>query len=161
MCVVTDLKSCIIFQDARIIRNIIRHIQHIFSHGVLMARKGLPKKYAKMGFKRGWAAYKRSKRTARSPSRVKTRSYKKRRVSVAKKRYYRRARYGGGKYKPLIDGAIVGIAERFVGGMIPVPGAIKLGVGIFRNNTTLTTLGALQLFGNFLGGNGGNGGGVR
>lgn len=26
-----------------------------------MANRGLPKKYAKMGFKRGWAAYKRSK----------------------------------------------------------------------------------------------------
>lgn len=30
-----------------------------------MAKKGLPKKYAKMGFARGWKAYKASKRTTR------------------------------------------------------------------------------------------------
>lgn len=43
-----------------------------------MARIGLPKKYAKMGFKKGWKAFKASKRKAssrrKSPTRKKTKS---------------------------------------------------------------------------------------
>ena len=38
-----------------------------------MARKGLPKKYAKMGFKRGWRAFKAAKRK-RSTSRTRKRT---------------------------------------------------------------------------------------
>ena len=34
-----------------------------------MARPGLPKKYAKMGFKRGWRAFKAAKRKRSSPKR--------------------------------------------------------------------------------------------
>jgi len=67
---------------------------------------GLPKKYAKMGFKRGWAAYKRSKRS-RSPAR---RTTKNKVVRTARKRSYRRtyrrARTAGGSMKPIIDGLI-------------------------------------------------------
>jgi len=49
-----------------------------------MARKpGLPKKYAKMGFKRGWAAYKASKRRSskRSSKRKKTKRPRLKRTS--------------------------------------------------------------------------------
>ena len=127
-----------------------------------MARKGLPKKYARMGFKRGWAAYKRAQRKPARKRTARRKTTKKRRYNMARrKKYYRRARYGGGKYKPMIDGLLAGAIERFAGQYIPVPGAVKLGVGIFRNNQTLTTLGALQLVNSFMGGNGNGGGGVR
>lgn len=112
-----------------------------------MARKGLPKKYAKMGFKRGWAAYKRARR---SPTRkVARRNPIKRRVyrTARRKKYIRYARGGGGKFKPIIDGFIAGaggeIASRFLGGYgHPVA---TLGVGYFRNNATLKTEGAREL----------------
>jgi hypothetical protein len=53
-----------------------------------MARKGLPKKYAKMGFKKGWRAYKASKRKRRSPTRK--RAPARRRTRAAPKRRVRR-----------------------------------------------------------------------
>lgn len=43
-----------------------------------MARKGLPKKYAKMGFKKGWREFKKAKRAAKR-KRKKSRSSKTRR----------------------------------------------------------------------------------
>jgi hypothetical protein len=128
-----------------------------------MARKGLPKKYAKMGFKRGWAAYKRAKRT---PTR-KTYTKRKRGVYTARrrsyKRYYRRARGGGGGAKQIIDGVIVGAAGAFLNGKIPYAAPIAtLAVGFFRHNATLKTLGGIQIAQALMGGAGlGNGGGVR
>jgi len=56
---------------------------------------GLPKKYAKMGFKKGWAAYKRAHPKKRSSS-TKKRSKpttKRRRKTVAKRRTTRRKKY--------------------------------------------------------------------
>ena len=48
-----------------------------------MARPGLPKKYAKMGFKRGWRAFKAAKRKRSSP---KARSRTPRRANNPKRR---------------------------------------------------------------------------
>lgn len=59
-----------------------------------MARQGLPKKYAKMGFKRGWRAYKAARRT---PKR-KSASRRRRAPSAPAKR--RRRRGGGMKLNP-------------------------------------------------------------
>jgi hypothetical protein len=129
-----------------------------------MARKGLPKKYAKMGFKRGWAAYKRSKRSpirSYAPKKRKVRTMARRR---SYKKYYRKARTFGGGMKPVIDGLLVGAATGFLRGKIPYADPIAtLGIGYFRNNATLKVLGGVELgealLGNFFGG--GNGGGVR
>ena len=84
---------------------------------------------------------------------------------MAKRKYYRKARYGGGKFKPVIDGILVGAASGFLQGKIPMATPIAtLGIGIFRNNTTLKTLGGVELGQALLGGlfGGGDvGGGVR
>lgn len=79
------------------------------------------------------------------------------------KKVYRRARTGGGSFKPMIDGLIVGAAGGFLRGKIPYSDAlVALGVGYFRNNTTLKTIGAMELgqalTSGMAGGNG-NGGG--
>jgi hypothetical protein len=126
-------------------------------------RKGLPKKYAKMGFKRGWAAYKRSKR---APTRRTYAAPKRKRVykMARRKKYYRYARSGGGKMKQVIDGVLVGAGTQFLNGKIPYSQPlVTLGVGIFRNNSTLKTLGGVQLGSALLGGvfGGNGGGGVR
>jgi len=128
-----------------------------------MARKGLPSKYAKMGFKKGWREYKKTKRspvkrttTRRSKPMARRRSYRK---------IYRRARGGGGKYKPIIDGLLAGaggaLASKYVGN-IGHPAA-TLGVGFFRNNNVLKTEGARELgaiaIQQFLGGGSVGGGG--
>jgi len=131
-----------------------------------MARKGLPRKYAKMGFKRGWAAYKRTKRSparrSYAPKRTKVRTMARRR---SYKKYYRKARTFGGGMKPVIDGLMVGAATGFLRGKIPYADPIAtLGIGYFRNNPTLKVLGGVELgealLSGFFGG-GGNGGGVR
>lgn len=44
-------------------------------------RKGLPKKYAKMGFAKGWRAYKKSKKVKNPKRQVRTMAKRKRRVS--------------------------------------------------------------------------------
>lgn len=97
--------------------------------GKNMARSGLPKKYAKMGFARGWKAYKAAKRKAKSAVKrtVKkvTRKRKvtkrkpatgvkkmaKRRTVRKKKSYKRRPRRGlltGRTANIVIDGATIG-----------------------------------------------------
>ncbi len=127
-----------------------------------MARKGLPRKYAKMGFKKGWAAYKRTKRSPVRRTTTKRRSKPMARRSY--KKYARRARTAGGSMKPIIDGAIAGAGGQLASGFLgnysmPV---VTLGVGYFRKNNTLKTLGAYELgqmlAGGFSGGNGGGGG---
>ena len=114
---------------------------------VFMARKGLPRKYAKMGFKKGRAAYKATKRpTVRS--RPKTRRNK---PVMARRRRYRkaisRARGGGGGLKPVIDGFLAGaaggLATKYIGNMgHPIA---TLGIGFFRKNNVLKTEGAREL----------------
>lgn len=53
--------------------------------------KGLPKKYAKMGFKKGWAAYKRTK----GKTRTKRRTATKRRPVRRKRRLQTKQKKGG------------------------------------------------------------------
>jgi len=52
---------------------------------------GLPKKYAKMGFKKGWAEYKKLKTSKKSRKATKTRA-KVRTVAKRKKRSYKKAK---------------------------------------------------------------------
>ena len=74
------------------------------------------------------------------------------------RRYYRAKRVihrarsfgGGGKYgnitKNVIDGVIVGVANAALPEVIPMQdGLVTLGVGWFRRNPTLTTLGGIQV----------------
>lgn len=85
-------------------------------------------------------------------------------------RYVKRARggkgSGGSVTKNMIDGAIVGIAQTALPDVIPMQDAIvALGVGWFRRNPTLMTLGGVQLgaqIGGMIGGitGGGKVGGV-
>ena len=130
-----------------------------------MASKGLPKKYAKMGFKKGWREYRKIRA---NPVKRKSRGVKmarRRRSYTRARKYVRRARTGGGGVKPIIDGALAGagglLATKYIGAYgQPIA---TLGVGYFRNNNTLKTLGAMQigaiLVSSFVGGAGaGNGG---
>ena len=80
--------------------------------------KGLPKKYAKMGFKKGWAAYKRSKKGGtkkttrkKAPKRkyTKTRASTKRRKSTMARRKKRGSRKQG-IVSLAINGITLGIA---------------------------------------------------
>lgn len=68
------------------------------------------------------------------------------------KRIVHRARSfgGGGKYggitKNVLDGVIVGVANTALPKVIPMQeGLVTLGVGWFRRNPTLTTLGGIQV----------------
>lgn len=69
-----------------------------------------------------------------------------------RKKYYSKARYGGGKMKGLIDGALAGAVDQFAGQYIPIPGAGKLAIGFFRRNQTLMTLGGYELVASMIGG---------
>lgn len=55
-----------------------------------------------------------------------------------------RARSAGGRASPVIDGALAGVAAPFANKFLGPWGtpATLLGVGLFRKNATLTTLGA-------------------
>jgi hypothetical protein len=78
-----------------------------------------------------------------------------------RKRYFSRARSyarrarsigGGGMTKNILDGLIVGVAQTAIPDFIPMQDPlIAVGVGWFRKNPTLTTLGGIQL-GAYLGG---------
>lgn len=122
-----------------------------------MARKGLPKKYAKMGFKKGWREYKKAKRG---------RGRRKTTKKSTRKRTYRRKNSMRLGNKAIIGGlaagAISGAAQRYVG--VPFVDDIAiLGYGMFSKNKTLQTIGAIglgnDLAARFLPGNG-NGGGM-
>jgi len=63
-----------------------------------MARKGLPKKYAKMGFKKGWKAYKASKRgRRRSPTKRRAAPRRRRTYTAPKRRRKTMARRKKGR----------------------------------------------------------------
>lgn len=60
----------------------------------------------------------------------------------------RRSRSSGGKYKGLIDGILAGAGATLIKKYVNVPFADDLaimGVGIWRKNSTLTTIGAIGL----------------
>lgn len=64
------------------------------------------------------------------------------------KKTYRKARGFGGGHKEVIDGVVVGVAQGFVpdGALYGLADPlIMLGVGYFRHNPTLKTLGGYQL----------------
>jgi hypothetical protein len=99
---------------------------------------GLPKKYAKMGFKRGWKAYNKLKIRSKTKRGVSTMARKRRggfRRSI--KRTYRRAKSGffmGNITKILIGAGLAAVYEIYISPMVPFDGLIKniveLGVGI-------------------------------
>ena len=73
---------------------------------------------------------------------------------MARRKTYRRARGGGGKYKGLIDGIIAGAVASGVKKYVNFPFIDDLsliGVGMFRKNQTLVTLGAVGLGSDLLG----------
>jgi len=123
-----------------------------------MARKGLPKKYAKMGFKKGWREYKKSKRT---PTRRRTTT--RRRTSSTRRTYKRRR--NDMKTNALMKGIIAGAGATLIKKYVNVPFAddlAVLGVGYFMKDKTLQTIGAVGLGSDLAnmapGGNGGVGG---
>jgi len=114
-----------------------------------MARKGLPKKYAKMGFKKGWAAYKKAQRSP--PKRRRSTASKRRSQPMARRRNYRRtarrAYTARGGMKPIIDGVIGGIAAEAGQKFLPGYGGAlgTTAAGYFMKNSTLKTIGGFQL----------------
>lgn len=103
---------------------------------------GLPKKYAKMGFKKGWLAFKRRRKgriTKRKTGGLKTMA--RRRYGGIRRRYKRFAKrkaIGGISFgsvtKILVGAFAAAVYEVFVSPMIPLDGLVKnvveLGVGI-------------------------------
>ena len=64
-----------------------------------------------------------------------------------------RARSFGGGHKQVIDGVLAGAAGSFLNGKIPYASPLaNIGIGYFRNNSTLKTLGAMQLGAALIGG---------
>lgn len=116
-----------------------------------MAKKtGLPKKYAKMGFKRGWRAYKASLRGRRSPTiRAKSPIRRRRKYSMAKRKksYGRRAKMSL-MSKTAIDGYMAQggkfLVRKVIGGGPIFEAAIDVGLGVFRNNNTLLAQGIVE-----------------
>ena len=91
-----------------------------------MANKGLPKKYAKMGFAKGWKAYKRSRSGSTTNKRkmAKTKTRYRYRTTTPKRRSRRSA--GKNLQNLLIGGAVAGIAAP----MVPLGVIGRLGVGL-------------------------------
>jgi hypothetical protein len=106
---------------------------------------GLPKKYARMGFKRGWKEY---KKIHSKPSRVGG----KRKTMARKKKSYRRK--GGFINKQFYDGlgsALIKMGVRKFWGHNPVIEAgADIGFGLFRKNNTLVAQGVVNLATSFI-----------
>jgi len=98
---------------------------------------GLPRKYAKMGFKRGWRAFKSSRGSKRKTSSYrKVTTTRRRSYKMAKKKSYRRAKgIFGNLNKPLMGAVGVVAYESLISPMIPLQGVAKdlleLGVGAY------------------------------
>jgi hypothetical protein len=99
----------------------------------------LPKKYAKLGFKRGWAAFNKLKRKSKTKTRSVFNMARRRKGGFRRfaKRTYRKAKSGftfGNVTKVLIGAAIAALYEVFVSPLIPLDGMIKniveLGAGL-------------------------------
>lgn len=132
-------------------------------------QRGLPRRFAKMGFKKGWKAFKASKRTP--TRRISTRkAAPKRRYTMARRRSYRRSArraVGGINTNAIMKGIIAGAGATVIKKFINVPFAddlAVLGVGVFMKDKTLQTIGAVGLgsdlvgqFGGAIGGAGGGG----
>lgn len=119
---------------------------------MLIIMAGLPKKYAKMGFKRGWAAYKRARgRTTtrrRTTRRKPIRAYTRRRRSYAPIRKVRRTRKGKLITKPFVDGLMSGggkiVLRKVLGSNAVYEAGLDIGLGYFRNNKTLMAQGIVN-----------------
>lgn len=77
---------------------------------------GLPKKYAAMGFKAGWAAYRRRKTTNRKVS------------TMAKRKHHKSSKSSvtmGNAIKVLTGAALAALYEVFVSPMIPLSAMVK------------------------------------
>jgi hypothetical protein len=89
-----------------------------------MARKGLPKKYAKMGFKKGWAAYKRSKRGRKRKSPARKKTYRRKRAYTAPKRrrktMARRRKKGGSRRRSIRIGTALTIGTVALPAVTPI-----------------------------------------
>ena len=105
---------------------------------------GLPKKYAKMGFKKGWAAYKRSKSSTTTPTRRKSSSIKRRtnkQMARKKRKTYRRTTSSG--FKPvqvLIGGGAYGALRAKISNAI-APLTSKIPLGTIGDEVALFSLG--------------------
>jgi len=135
---------------------------------------GLPKKYAKMGFKRGWRMFKASKRgrsrVLRTSTKKKGGSTMARRRRYAKKKSYRRSKSNvmGSVTKHVIGAALALGFETFISPMIPVAGMMKnfveliIGVALMTmrgvpsiaksGGVALVIINAYQIIGEFVGG---------
>ena len=99
------------------------------------------------------ARRKRTYRRGRRPVRYKTRTRTIYRYRSRPRRYVRKARSFGGGHKQVIDGVLAGAAGSFLNGKIPYASPLaNIGIGYFRNNSTLKTLGAMQLGAALIGG---------
>jgi hypothetical protein len=99
---------------------------------------GLPSKYAKMGFKRGWAAYNSSKKRTRKTKSTKQVVNMARRRKGGFRKFYRKVKSGftmGNITKIIIGSTLAALYELYLSPMIPIGGMIKnlveLGLGIF------------------------------
>jgi hypothetical protein len=102
-------------------------------------RKGLPKKYARMGFKRGWAAYKKANRPVRTKT---TKPVIRRRTTyMAKKKYYRKRATNFLTSKTTMDGILSAggkvVVRKVLGGGPLYEAGVDLAIGFIRKNNTL------------------------
>lgn len=105
-----------------------------------MAKKGLPKKYAKMGFKRGWAAYKKMKRSARTTPRKPVRA-KRKAYNMARKKVYRKRATNFLTSKGFMDGVLSSggkmVIRKVLGGGPLYEAGVDIAIGFIRKNNTL------------------------
>jgi len=110
---------------------------------------GLPKKYAKMGFKKGWRAYKASKRTGVKRRRTyakpaRRRTYKRSYAKKAKKRSGNmNMNFGGGLGKGIAVGVAAGVVNKFI--PINIAGADLIIAGMLMKDKTIQKIGAVTL----------------
>jgi len=103
--------------------------------------KGLPKKYAKMGFKKGWAAYKRAKSgRRRAAPRKKSVTRRKRRAYASPKRRVRRVARRRRKMSRSTKKRI-GLAVAIPVGIIGAAAAKPVLDGIFSETGSMSDLG--------------------
>jgi len=67
-------------------------------------------------------------------------------ASKARRASHRASGFGGGKFGPIIQGALGGIAAGFLANKVPYGNILGMGaVGYFMSNPTLLTLAGMQL----------------
>lgn len=135
---------------------------------------GLPKKYAKMGFKRGWAMFKRLRNKKRKTKTiVRAQPMARRRRKNYFKKAYRKVKSGlsfGNVTKILIGAGLAVVYNVYVSPLIPVSGMLKnvleFGIGLYLAvgrfpmpvkafGAALATLEAYSFISGLMGGNNG------